>query len=223
MDDIGSSVGLRPALYCLVIQHVFMAAIILATDVLFDPTSPQAQIRKTEVLATCDMLEVSKRESVMAREYIDSHIRKLRSLLKPSSMPQPQTGMGTASATTRPEDTGQMTGAFAAPGPIHSPSHMKVHELRVTPGGNSTSHGLSQDNSSSTSHQTMSAVYTDGVDLQLDSASNISPPVEDSDMSNWDQIWADFFAAAPELDMPQWHMLFDSMDSGLGSTSHQQL
>lgn len=203
-----------------------MAAIILATDVLFDPKSPQAQTRKAEVLATCDMLEVSKRESVMAREYIDSHIRKLSSLLKPSSISQAQTTViGSALATPRAEDTRQTAGAFAAPisGPLHSLSRMDVHEMTMTPSSNPTSNGYSQDNNSSTSDQTISAFYTNGMDLQLDNSSNISPPVEDSDISNWDQVWTDFFAAAPELDMPQWQMLFDSMDSGLGATSYQQL
>lgn len=64
------------ALHCLITQQVFLAAIILATDVSFDPGSPQASDRKTQVLDACDMLAAAKREPVTAREYIESNIRK---------------------------------------------------------------------------------------------------------------------------------------------------
>jgi hypothetical protein len=59
MDEYGAPLGMNPARSWVVIQHVSIAALILATDVSWNPEAPNAADRKAKVLATCDILEKS--------------------------------------------------------------------------------------------------------------------------------------------------------------------
>ncbi|KAI9162737.1 putative transcription factor lepB [Paramyrothecium foliicola] len=219
LNNAGSSAGLRPSLYCLVIQHVFMAAMILATDISFDPESPEASSRKAEVLAACDMLEVAKRQSLTAREYIELNIRKLRSLLK-NIKPQPPTTEPTNSIpTTATKHQDLALGPRTDTSTIRSPSlgspHMGVPS-RPTTAVTPTKLG---------SKNLGQLEFTRGIDHALDDdmglkagTGSIEFSLEDNYHADWDQVWDDFYDVAPELDLSQWNVLFDTMDSGLGVT-----
>ncbi|KAG5926463.1 hypothetical protein E4U42_003284 [Claviceps africana] len=54
LEETGHLNGLQPTKSWIVVQHVSVAALILATEVSFDPTAPDAAARKNRVLATCD-------------------------------------------------------------------------------------------------------------------------------------------------------------------------
>ncbi|KAK8130924.1 hypothetical protein PG984_007362 [Apiospora sp. TS-2023a] len=223
LDDTGSAAGLRPALYCLITQQVFLAAVILATDVSFDPESPQASTRKAQVLAACDMLEAAKRESALAREYIESNIRKLRSLLKNANKPQPQAAGTNAltSVTMRPGVLTDMPGDDAATAPVAppvGPSHVSTYDNCITAGDSPAGLGLSQSLHPLRPDQGAPPTVDDGIDSHRDSAGGDNMVAIDNGYMGWDQVWTDFFEAAPELDLPQWNILFNGIDSGLGPT-----
>ncbi|KAI0130229.1 hypothetical protein BJ170DRAFT_307161 [Xylariales sp. AK1849] len=82
MDDIGQLVGLKPSRFWSAAQHVFLAAIILATDVASDPHAPYSNDRKAEVLAACQLLEESQQASTAARDGIQRSVQTLLSMLK---------------------------------------------------------------------------------------------------------------------------------------------
>ncbi|KAE8355725.1 hypothetical protein BDV28DRAFT_155208 [Aspergillus coremiiformis] len=81
MDNGGLEVVLRPARLWMVMQHVFLAALILATDVSFDPNAPYAEARQTKAFAAHQILEKSKGESSMLVEAIRKNMQTLMSTL----------------------------------------------------------------------------------------------------------------------------------------------
>ncbi|KAJ5609070.1 hypothetical protein N7528_009637 [Penicillium herquei] len=81
MDDLVPELGLRPARFWTVMHHVFLAALILATDVSFNPTAPDAAARKAKVLAAYSTLEQSKRESNNLMEGLQKNLQTLMSTL----------------------------------------------------------------------------------------------------------------------------------------------
>ncbi|KAJ5384612.1 hypothetical protein N7517_002523 [Penicillium concentricum] len=60
--DIGQAGG-YPARFWTVVQHIFLTALVLATDVLFNPNALDSEARKAKVLAAYKTLEKSKGES----------------------------------------------------------------------------------------------------------------------------------------------------------------
>ncbi|KAE8384763.1 hypothetical protein BDV23DRAFT_176799 [Aspergillus alliaceus] len=87
MDDAGAQVGLKPARFWTVMQHVFLAALTLATDVSFNPNAPDAEARKAKVLAAYQILERSKEESAMIVEAIQKNMQVLMSTLQKQRTP----------------------------------------------------------------------------------------------------------------------------------------
>ncbi|KAK7992163.1 hypothetical protein PG996_012823 [Apiospora saccharicola] len=169
------------------------------------------------------MLEAAKRESAMAREYIESNIRKLRSLLKNANKPQPQTAVTNASTTVtmRPEVPMATPGDDAATAtvvPPAGPSHMSAYDNCITAGDSPAGLGFSQSLHPLRPDQGVPPIIDDDIDSHRYSAARSDMMTVDSDYTGWDQVWIDFFEAAPELDLPHWNMLLDGMDSGLGPT-----
>lgn len=76
MDDLEAS------RFSTAMQHVFMAAVILATNACFDATDPHFDARKMEVLDACKMLEKSQQESAVASRGIQRGIETLRAMLQ---------------------------------------------------------------------------------------------------------------------------------------------
>lgn len=79
MDDAETAV--KPTRSWTVTQHSFLAALILATDVSFNPNSPDAEARKAKVLAAYRTLEKSKEESSGLVEVIQRNMQTLMSTL----------------------------------------------------------------------------------------------------------------------------------------------
>ncbi|KAK7514331.1 putative Zn(II)2Cys6 transcription factor [Phyllosticta citriasiana] len=65
-----------------VMHHVFMAAVILATNACFDPNEPNVEARKAEVMAACKVLERDTQESTIASRGIQKGIDTLRTMLQ---------------------------------------------------------------------------------------------------------------------------------------------
>ncbi|KAJ5468226.1 hypothetical protein N7475_005978 [Penicillium sp. IBT 31633x] len=174
MDDIDPEAGWYPARFWRVMQHVFLAALTLATDVSFNPDAPDAEARKAKVLAAYKTLEKSKEDSGSLVEGVQKNMQTLLSTL------QKQGGSlaGSKARPVAPRDTG-LNGALIS-GP---------NELSMT---------NQVDNSSDTqAGLIMSGALTDGIG-------------EDG----WQQLWSEFVAVAPDLDVPQWNSLLDDVDFG---------
>ncbi|KAL2823802.1 hypothetical protein BDW59DRAFT_148362 [Aspergillus cavernicola] len=82
MDEARPPVGLQPARFLVIVQHVFLAALTLATDVSFDATAPDAEVRKGKVLAAYETLEKSTEEACGFREVIQNNLRTLMLILE---------------------------------------------------------------------------------------------------------------------------------------------
>lgn len=78
MDDAGPLVSINPCRLWSIMQHVFHAAVLLASDFSLYPTGPYATTRQQEVMAACRILEQS------ASEVNGTHrvVQKLRATLK---------------------------------------------------------------------------------------------------------------------------------------------
>ncbi|KAE8343570.1 hypothetical protein BDV24DRAFT_172593 [Aspergillus arachidicola] len=150
MDDAGARIGLKPGRFWTTNQHAFLAALILATDVSFNPDAPDAEARKAKVLAAYETLEKSMEESSILVETIQKNMQTLMSTL-----------------------------------------HRQLPRLLAggAPQNNDNSRGLQ----------------------------NTSMPRRQEE--DWDQLWSDFLAVAPELDIPQWNSLLDDMDFNFGEST----
>ncbi|KAL4946536.1 hypothetical protein BDV06DRAFT_182354 [Aspergillus oleicola] len=163
MDEAQTGVGFTPARFWVVAQHVFLAALTLATDVSFDGNAPDAEIRRQKVLAAYGTLERSTEESCGFRETIQNNLRTLMATLN--------------------------------------------REGRAADGVNSNMpEGGSQQNPVSSNEwpeSTSMAIEVDGEDVAG------SAPWDE----NWDQLWSEFLAVAPDLDFSQWDKLLDGTDT----------
>lgn len=112
MDAIGKEVGLKAGQFLTVMHHVFFAALILAMDVSFNPSAPDAEDRKAKVLVAYQTLEKSKQESNDLLEGIQKNLQTLMSTLQKDDRTTqngqqpvlPSTGLG-HSATVQASST----------------------------------------------------------------------------------------------------------------------
>lgn len=75
VDEIDSTVGLKLARFWTVMHHVFIAALVLAMDVSFNPRAPDAEARKAKVLAAYQTLEKPQQESNCLMEGIQKNLQ----------------------------------------------------------------------------------------------------------------------------------------------------
>ncbi|CAG8923433.1 unnamed protein product [Penicillium salamii] len=175
MDEISPEAGGYPARLWRVVQHLFFAALILATDVSFNPEAPEAEIHKAKVLTAYQTLERSKHESGTLFEGVQRNMQTLLSTLKQRPGPPDLQGSSVEASTMASRET-ETNDPFMGPG-----------ELRGT---NDFDHRLNAPDNSA------------GGDLM------------DEAEGNWQQIWSDFVAVAPDLDVPQWNSLLEDVDFG---------
>lgn len=181
MDEISVEVGLSPARFWTVMHHVFFAALILAMDVSFNPYAPDADARKTKVLAAYQTLEKSKQDSNNLMEGIQKNLQTLMSTLHKS---RPQTS-----------DLGPTTS---------NPGAAQSDAVSTEPGQASYRLGESSKTHDSGGEIAVQPVAVDG-GLDLGMVSDLSP-------EGWEQLWSEFVAVAPELDVPQWSSLLEDVD-----------
>lgn len=184
MDDAGARVGMKPARIWTVIQHFFFAVLILATDVSSNPNAPDATARKAKVLAAYQTLENSKEESRALVESIQRNMQTVMSTLQKRRSP---TSSSRPNATAGTVSIGQNSEMFREP-------LMDDGESRA-------------DNMQPLIPPTPTAA---GEELQ---SSNLISEAG-TGAENWDQLWSDFIAIAPELEASQWTSLLDDMDFG---------
>ncbi|PWY88682.1 Zn(II)2Cys6 transcription factor [Aspergillus sclerotioniger CBS 115572] len=136
LEKAGSLAGSNPSDYGLVMNHVFFAAMILATDVSMNPTSPGADTRKQEVLDIIHLLENSQNESPALVEAIQKNMQTLLSILQGSHRQHSRTPPTADTVTVPPEirtsaqlqsqlsDVGLRDGIMAADGQVSSMDNM---------------------------------------------------------------------------------------------------
>lgn len=178
MDEIDPEAGGYPARLWRVVQHVFFAALILATDVSFNPDAPDAEIHKAKVLAAYQTLEKSKEESGTLFEGVQRNMQTLLSTLKQRPGTSDSQGSVGEHSTIAPRET-ERDGTLMEPGQLSGTNDLEDCLIPTAVQETSASGGL-----------------TDNVE------------------ENWQQIWSDFVAVAPDLDVPQWNSLLDDVDFG---------
>ncbi|OGM41989.1 hypothetical protein ABOM_009518 [Aspergillus bombycis] len=200
MDDAGARVGLKPGRFWTTNQHAFLAALILATDVSFSPDAPDAEARKAKVLAAYETLEKSKEESSTLVETIQRNMQTLMSTL---NIQRPQL-LGSQSGG--PTGIGKDTLVPASGAPQNPQNSRDLHDTSL---------------SSHTADTVQSPEAEDPI-LVGDAAPYRNVPSEAGIREKeWDQLWSDFLAVAPELDIPQWNSLLDDMDFHFGESTPQ--
>jgi hypothetical protein len=80
MDDITPS--MNPSRFWVIMQHVYMAALVLATDASFHSDGPDAEDKKAKVMAAYKILEKSKGESNVLWEGIQRNMQNLLKILQ---------------------------------------------------------------------------------------------------------------------------------------------
>lgn len=194
MDEVDTEVGgLKPARSWWVMEHVFLAALVLATDFSFNPNAPDAEARKAKVMATYGILEKSKQESSALTERIQRNMQTLLSTLQKQ----------------RSEVPGSLRKASSRVGndPYSIPSEAVSAGQPGEEMGNSSS---SFDDEIRSQHQTLlensSTSFANGTrGNELSSEAVIDP-------ENFDKLWSEFLAISGDLDGPQWNSLLDNTD-----------
>ncbi|RAL16668.1 Zn(II)2Cys6 transcription factor [Aspergillus homomorphus CBS 101889] len=196
LDETGSHVGLKPANYWMVMQNVFFAAMVLASDVSMYPASLGAETRKQEVLDACKMLEQSRRQSPNLNEAIQKNTQTLLSILQSAQKEQqqhqrPKTNPGLMMANT--------SSSYLAATPNKSSSLLPQGEAN----------GSTSAAEASTQQLTFS-------DDRPTARTNPMPwdatATHHAGEESWGQLWSDLFAVAPDIDDLQWDLLLDDWD-----------
>jgi hypothetical protein len=121
MDDAGPLVSINPCRLWSIMQHVFHAAVLLASDFSLYPTSLDATTRQQEVMAACRILEQSASEVDGTQRVV----QKLRATLKERKLKNiPPTTINPASLISREHTPGS-----SATTTVHSP----VMQYKVEP------------------------------------------------------------------------------------------
>jgi hypothetical protein len=121
MDDAGPLVSINPCRLWSIMQHVFHAAVLLASDFSLYPTSLDATTRQQEVMAACRILEQSASEVDGTQRVV----QKLRATLKERKLKNiPPTTINPASLISREHTPGS-----SAATTVHSP----VMQYKVEP------------------------------------------------------------------------------------------
>lgn len=198
IGDEFTQIGFNPARSWTVMEHVFLAALILATDVSFNPNTPDAEARKAMVLAAYQTLENSEEESGALMEGIQRNMQTLMSTLRKrrphisASHPRESTGIGnelnlaSSDTTSNGQSTRGLSNSFMVDG----------DEIAINMQPSQHGNPNSADDGTESSGFINEAVTEQG---------------------SWDQLWSGFLAVAPELDAPQWSSLLDDMDFSLQS------
>ncbi|KIX01087.1 uncharacterized protein Z518_10153 [Rhinocladiella mackenziei CBS 650.93] len=186
MDDMAPLAGVRPARFWVIMHHVFMAALTLATDVSFNPDAPEAEAQKAKVMVAYQMLERSREESSALMEGIQKNMQILIATLQKrrTQMPSPQLEelRGTRNGTqVAPED---MVSNYQA---SREPDSLPLVESDKTGLNNPIPAGAG----------TQRSRYLDGAI---------------GDQENLDQLQSEFLAAASDLDSFQWTSVLDDTD-----------
>ncbi|KAL4897040.1 hypothetical protein BDV59DRAFT_169655 [Aspergillus ambiguus] len=190
MDDAGALINLKPSHFWLVVQHVFLAAIILATDVSLGPNMPGANFRKTEVLGACDMLEKSQHESNALKNAIQKNTQTLMMILQNQA---PSMGDLRPHSRLGPSDAVNKQTSMHRASEISNNPTIDVNELTIGSPVSDT-HDISWTSSNG------GALRWPG-----------ELPSQPGEQETWSQLWSDIFNVSLDVDNPQWGSLLDNM------------
>ncbi|RDW68946.1 Zn(II)2Cys6 transcription factor [Aspergillus mulundensis] len=199
LDDVGALINLNPSRFWVVVQHVYHAAIILATEVSLNPQSPEAAARKEEVLAACRMLERSKHESAALKKAIQKNTQTLRMILQ-NQAPVSKIGpMATKNCgNSRLPDTGGQ--------PNLSSNIDSLYIVNPSVPAVSTFTGTEQE------------VYVPGASEWPDTFQDQS-----FDDDTWGKLWSDVFDVGLELDVPDWNSILGDLAPSDEITTSSQI
>lgn len=198
MDEVAALINLKPSRFWVIVQHVFQAAIILATDVSLKPDSPEAIPRRAEVLAACEMLQRSQHESATLKKAIQKNTRTLyRILQNQTSLPK------TSSATTSAAD--ESVPMFEYTEGLTNTNTMP-NEATL---GDSAMGSLFYSASTSMQDLAMPLVHDPVVPTNGNWSSGA--PVQQFGDDSWGKLWSDVFNTGLDLDAMQWSSLLDDM------------
>ena len=178
MDGAGAQIGLKPARFWTVMQHVFLATLVLATDVSLDPHGQDVEARKAKVLAAYRTLEKSEKESNHLMEGIQKNMQAVLSTLQKQ---RPQ-----SSNDSQPIEVTNINSSSYA-----EPNETTTDEQEVR--GLDDSPPVSQN------------PHTGGRLFPVFKSTDLANATEEMD---WDQLCSEFLAIAPELNAPQWNLLW---------------
>lgn len=199
MEEIGASISLNPSRFWLIVQHVFRAAIILATDVSLRPDSPEAGIRCEEVLAACRMLERSRHESATLDKAIQKNTHTLLAVMQ-NQLSLPRAGSHTMNdvviGSSVLEPSGKSSGTTMATGQGVRRDSIRGASVDTIP--------TTIPDSSIPYMQTMSEPLSGDWSADLQN--------QQYGIDSWGGLWSDMFGAGLELDMPQWSSILNDME-----------
>lgn len=198
MEDIGGLINLNPSRFWLIVQHVFLAAITLATDVSLKPDAPEAVPRREEVLAACRMLERSQHESATLKKAIQKNTHTLLMILQ-NQMSLPKLSSPAANS------------AVGGGSVFQSPAGLMNTNMGTNQVFHQSSGGAQLLNTvPTTMHEPMSFMPNSTATMtgQWSGGAQGQQPDEDT----WGKLWSDVFNAGLDLDMPQWSSILDDME-----------
>lgn len=192
MDQVGDKTGYHPARFWKIMQHVYFAALTLATDVSINPDLPDVEDRKSKVLAAYRILESSKAESNALMEGVQKNMQTLLATLE-SRRPRRQSERSGPSSKRKRADT------------EHEEAFSDRHLFADS--GKSSSAMISRE---FPSPMVEDRPFGDGMGEDMD-----SPMGFGMDAFGTDQLWTDFLAIAPEMEGQDWNFFLDNMYTGL--------
>ncbi|KIW17062.1 hypothetical protein PV08_04253 [Exophiala spinifera] len=190
MDDLIPLAGIRPGRLWTVMQHVFMAALTLATDVSFIPDSPDAEAQKAKVMVAYQTLEKSREESSALMQGIQKNMQTLLATLQTQRTRRAIEPRKQLSIVRKESNANTRLG-----------THFQVlAQSDEFPWNNDTTGDTSL---------TLNASETQRNWTYLDEGQSA-----EEDM---DELWSDFLAAIPDLAPFQWTSLLDDVDFNFDS------
>ncbi|KAL4972931.1 hypothetical protein BDW66DRAFT_154277 [Aspergillus desertorum] len=199
MEDIGGLINLNPSRFWLIVQHVFLAAIILATDVSLKPDAPEAVPRREEVLAACRMLERSQHESATLKKAIQKNTHTLLMILQ-NQMSLPKLSSSANSATGGGSIFQSHSGLMD--------TNMAANHVFPRNSGNGPQ--LNPVPAPTMREPTMSFMPSPSAPLAGQWSGDVQGQQPDED--TWGKLWSDVFNAGLDLGMPQWSSILDDME-----------
>lgn len=190
MDDLIPLAGIRPARLWTLMQHVFMAALTLATDVSFSPDSADAESQKAKVMAAYQTLEKSREESSALMQGI-------------------QKNMQTLLATLQTQRTQRSIEPIKALANVGTEANANTRTRMGTQGLSQSDEFPWNGNIAGDRNLTLNRAQTERSGRYLGEG---IPAEEDLD-----ELWSEFLAAIPELAPFQWTSLLDDMDFNFDS------
>lgn len=193
MDSAAMNTGLHPARFWKIRQHVYFAALTLATDVSINPDAPDVEERKAKVMAAYRTLENSREE---AHTLVDGIQKNMQTLL--ATLESRNTQISTSQSGLSKRKRGNESVDIAN---------------RATPAGYSPSKGFSSmDNTAITDFQ--AAAQDDQMIEAGLPLGSVSSADWGTNMFDEGQIWSDFLAMAPRIEGDDWEIFLDNICTG---------